>query len=131
MAIRRASLAHLVALVAISAGCGRGTPGFVIDQVTISPDTIPIGSTSTQPLKISAEVTDDLHLILSVWATSEGNQIWIDLPQSTTAQDTYSGSIPVSDLSGFPVGDYWFDLHATDDGGREVDLTHAVKLHIS
>jgi len=124
-------VATVATVTATALGCGGGTPGFVIDQVTITPDTIPIGSTSTQPLKISAQVTDDRHQILSVWATSEGNQVWIDLPESKTTWGTYSGSIPVSDLQGFPVGDYWFDLHATDDGGREVDLTRAVKLHIS
>ena len=122
-------LASILA-VAAAAGCGRGAQGFVIDQVTISPDSVPIGSTSTEKLKVGAQVSDDIHQVLSVWATSEGNQIWIDLKQSKTTEGSFSGSIPVSSLVGFPVGDYWFDLHATDDGGREVDLTHAVKLHI-
>ena len=117
-------------VAAAAAGCGRGTPGFVIDQVTISPDAVPLGSTSTEKLKIGAQVGDDLHQVLSVWATSGDNRIWIDLKQSKTTEGSWSGSIPISSLAGFPVGDYWFDLHATDDGGREVDLTRAVMLRI-
>src|SRR3954467_9146231 len=117
--IQRIALAMFLAVVA---GCGRGAPGFVIDQVTITPDSMPIGSTSTQPLKIGAQVNDDLHQVLSVWATSESGAIWIDLQESQATSGSYSGAIPVSSLSGFALGDYWFDVHATDDGGREVDL---------
>src|SRR5438105_15609849 len=90
--------------------CGHGTPGFVIDNVSISPTDFPVSTTSTQKLKIQATVTDDLHDITDVWASSDEASFWLDLATSVETADEYSGTLPLTAFTGYPVGDYFIDL---------------------
>lgn len=115
---------------ALVAGCGHGTPGFVIDDVSLSPNDIPVDTTSNQLLKVQATVTDDLHDVTDVWANSDEASFWLDLAVNPFVNDQYSATIPLSVFRGYPVGDYYIDLHALDSAGRQVDLANAVRLRI-
>lgn len=121
------SLAGLA--LASAASCGGTLPGFRIDNVSITPADIPVGTQSTELLRLSADVIDDNHEVLSAWASFEEAPITLDLGRGTDPR--WSGSIQVRSLGGLAVGTYRIDLHAQDDAGRSIVLTDAVRLQVT
>ena len=125
---RSVLVALLVALLLAAAGCGAGEPGFLIDQVSINPDDIPLNSQSTDEIRIAASVINDRHEVVDVLVTSDEGSIWIEMVEGRYPR--WSGSVPVAAFYGFPIGDYWFDFEARDTTGRTVSLEDAVRLEI-
>ena len=118
-----------IALLLVAAGgCGGTENGFRIDNVTISPDDLPINSQADENVRISALVYDDNHDVLEVLVRSDEALLWIDMIPGRYPK--WSVSVPVSDFSGYTIGDYWIDIEARDDANRRVKLENAVKLTI-
>ena len=125
--MRRACKPLLLAAFAAVA-CGGNSTGFRIDNVSLSPDDIPIASSSSAPLNIGADVFDDTHEVLSAWVVSEDGRFWIQLERGTDPH--WGASIPLSRLSALPAATYRFDVHAEDDAGRALVLVDAVRMKI-
>lgn len=124
--MRRSRVAALL-LLAIS-GCGGTETGLRIDQVSISPDDIPLNSTSSEDIRISAQVFADRHEVVEVLVRSDEAMIWIDMLPGTYPK--WSATVPVTDFQGYPIGSYWIDIEARDAAHRVVKLENAVRLKI-
>jgi hypothetical protein len=109
-------------------GCGGSEPGFRIDQVSISPDDIPLNSTSNEDIRISALVFSDRHDVVEVLVRSDEAFLWLDMIPGRYPK--WSVSVPVSEFQGYPVGSYWLDIEARDDADRTLILEDAVRLKI-
>ena len=118
--------ALLLALFLVAA-CG-GDASFRIDNVSLTPDDVPINPGGTEMLRVSADVFDDLHDVTNAWVQSETGSIWIDLTRGTGSR--WSATMPLTIVDGFPAGTYRFDFHAEDDGGRRIVLPDVVRLKI-
>ena len=118
----------LAALLLLAAGCGGASDGFRIDQVSVSPNDIPLGSSSNDPIRLSASVVNDRQDVEEVWADCDEGIVWFELLPSTYPR--WKGTIPMVALQSFPAGEYYLDLHARDVAGDTVDLTNAVKLTV-
>jgi hypothetical protein len=127
LSVRRRIPSTLVFLASALSGCG-GAAGFRIDNVTLSPDDIPVSTSSPESLHVGADVFDDNHLVTNVWVTSASNTFWLDLIEGTDPH--WSAAIPLANLAGFPAGNYVFDVHAVDDAGRTIVRTDAIRLKI-
>lgn len=122
--MRRALLVPLF----LAASCG-GSAGFRIDNVSLSPDDVPVNPGGVEMLKLSADVFDDRHDVLDAWFVAEDAPVWFDLQRGTGAH--WSAIVPLHELDGLPAGTYRFDVHASDDAGRSIVLVDAVRLKIS
>jgi hypothetical protein len=109
-------------------GCGGEEAGFRIDQVTITPDDLPLNSQSTEEIRISALVYDDRHEVEEVLVRSDEAFLWVDMVPGRYPK--WSARIPVGDFTGFPIGTYWIDIEARDDADRTLVLENAVNLRI-
>jgi hypothetical protein len=109
-------------------GCGGTEPGFRIDQVSITPDDIPLNSTSNEEIRISANVYNDRHEVFEVLVRSDEAFLWLDMVPGRYPK--WSVTVPVSDFRGYPVGSYWLDIEARDDAARTLTLEDAVRLRI-
>lgn len=118
----------LLLLPFLLAACGGGTDGFRIDNVSLSPDDVPIDTTGVEILKMGADVFDDLHDVSAVWVVSQQGPFWLDLVRGNDAH--WSASVPLTALHGFPSGNYVLDVHAQDEAGRSIVLAGAVRLRI-
>lgn len=116
-----------VGLLAVC-GCGGSEPGFRIDQVTITPDDIPLNSTSNEEIRISAQVFSDRHEVIEVLVRSDEAFLWLDMIPGRYPR--WSVTVPVSDFQGYPVGSYGLDIEARDDAERSLRLDDAVRLKI-
>lgn len=115
-------------LMVVMSGCGGTETGFRIDNVTITPDDLPLNSQADEDVRISALVYDDNHDVLEVLVRSDEAILWIDMIPGRYPK--WSASVPVGDFAGYPIGDYWMDIEARDDANRRVKLENAVKLSI-
>lgn len=109
------------------ASCG-DSAGFRIDDVSISPDEIPVNTPSAELLSINVSVIADRREILDVWVDSDEGSIWIDLEKRNDPR--WTGTVPLSAFVGFVVGDYYLDVHARDYSGKEITLENAVRFRI-
>ncbi|HVO30147.1 MAG TPA: hypothetical protein VMV18_05410, partial [bacterium] len=111
------------------AACGGGANGFLINNVTISPDSFPVDSQSTANLSVGADVQDDTHVVTAAWMQAEEGTLMLDL--TLGASGRWSASIPLRQLDSVPVGVYHIDVHAQDDAGRSIVLENAVQLAVT
>lgn len=121
------SILAATGLLAVS-GCGGTEPGFRIDQVSITPDDIPLNSTSNEDIRISAQVFSDRHEVIEVLVRSDEAFLWLDMIPGRYPR--WSVSVPVSDFQGYPVGSYGLDIEARNDADRTLTLEDAVRLKI-
>lgn len=116
-----------MALLAAS-GCGGTEADFRINNVTITPDDLPLHSQADENVRITAQVFADRHEVVEVLVRSDEALLWIDMIPNRYPK--WSASVPVSDFAGYPIGTYWIDIEARDDADRRVELEDAVKLQI-
>ncbi len=114
--------------VPFALACGSVDPSFRIDDVSVSPDDVPVNPATTDPLKVGAAVYHDRFEVTEVWVDSEEGALWIALEQKNSPR--WAGEIPLTSLQGFPAGTYYLDFHAIDAAGREVILDDGVRLRI-
>ena len=124
----RAWVGAMTLVSGLLCGCGGEDAGFRIDQVTLAPDDLPVNSQSTEDVRISALVFNDRHEVLEVLVRSEEAVLWVDMIPGRYPK--WTAHVPVTDLSGFPIGTYWIDIEARDDADRTLVLDNAVKLVI-
>lgn len=125
--MRRTSRGALLLASLLMFSCGESA-GFRIDDVSISPEDIPVNTPSAAFLSVNASVIADRREILDVWIDSDEGSIWIDLEKR--ADPKWSGSVPLAAFQGFVVGEYFLDVHARDHSGREITLENAVRFRI-
>lgn len=116
-----------ILLLSCGLSCG-DSAGFRIDDVSISPEEIPVNTPSSEFLSVNVSVVADRREILDVWVDSDEGAIWIDLEKR--AEPRWTGRVPLSAFQGFVVGDYFLDVHARDLSGKEVTLENAVRFRI-
>ena len=112
----------------VAVGCGGTEPGFRIDDVSISPNDIPLNSQSSADIKITASVYNDRHEVFEVLARSDEALLWVDLEQGSYPK--WSITIPIAIFEDFEIGDYWIDIEARDDGNRVRRIEDAVRFQI-
>lgn len=115
-------------LAPLWSGCGGEDPGFRIDQVTISPDDLPVNSLSDEDVRIAALVFNDRHDVLEVLVRSDDAMLWAEMIPGRYPK--WSVRIPVAEFSGYPIGKYDIDIEARDDANRLLVLENAVTLTI-
>ena len=115
-------------LVPLGSGCGGEEAGFRIDQVTLTPDDLPVNSPSDEDVRLSALVYNDRHDVLEVLVKSDDAMLWAEMIPGRYPKWTVR--IPVADFSGYPIGAYDLDIEARDDANRTLVLENAVTLRI-
>lgn len=125
--MRRSTRGALLLASLLMTSCGESA-GFRIDDVSVSPEDIPVNTPSAAFLSVNASVIGERHEVLDVWVDSDEGAIWIDLEKKVDPR--WSGKVPLAAFQGFVVGDYFLDVHARDYAGREITLENAVRFRI-